>query len=127
MRFTLADVDGRPVAQGARGVSNWRDTEVWSADRTPVLTITSGFRTRPWRLTLPAGRQLTVWAERRPGRSPVLDADGLEVATVRSVDRSARYGPHAVDLVEPVLSVVQAAALAEYVRKRVGAWLEPDG
>jgi hypothetical protein len=125
--FLIADLRHRPVAEGVQGRHHWRETEVWSAQHTPVLIITSGFRVSRWQLSLPGDREVTVRAEHRRGLSPVLDEDGVQAAVVHDLDRSNLYGAHTVDLRTPLLSVVQAAALTEYLRKRVGAWYEPCG
>jgi hypothetical protein len=126
--FGILDADGNDVAEGrAAGLMRRRYT-VTRADGAQLLELSLGWRGTAGRsrVTLPDGRELTVRGSSFRRTFSIRDADGAELGTIRP-DRNLTKAmslftqAYRVTLHQPVLSVVQAAGLAQCLRKAVKA------
>jgi hypothetical protein len=124
--FTVLDAEGQELATGRPpGLvgRTGRRHEVHSTDGSVLLELTLGWRGAAGRSTvsLPDGRRLTVKGATFRRRFWLLDAGELEVGAITptSTTFSMRKQSYAFDLRAPVLSAVQAVALAQALREAV--------
>jgi hypothetical protein len=122
-RFDVLDATGeRVLAEGAREGIFGRRYSVVAPGRSTLVWMEFSF----WGLgraavTLPDGLQLTAEGNWTGRKYTITDASGSPVARLATTSTFLRPDSFALELVQPVLSIVQAAGLVQCIRAAVEA------